>query len=98
MSEVDLLIKNGKIVTPTAIYDASIAVNEGVIVGIAAAAALPSARRVSDATGKIVLPGVIDGHVHLGYEASKGSGEDITSGTAAAAAGGITTICLMPQG
>lgn len=51
---------------------------------------------VIDVTGKYVCPGLIDIHVHLrepGYEFK----EDIASGTRAAAAGGFTTVCCMPN-
>jgi len=52
--------------------------------------------QVVDAVGKFVCPGFIDMHVHLrepGYEYK----EDIVSGTQAAAAGGFTTVCCMPN-
>ena len=51
---------------------------------------------VIDATGRYVLPGMIDVHVHL-REPGYTHKEDITTGTAAAAAGGVTTVFGMPN-
>ena len=55
-----------------------------------------SVDRVVDATGKIVTPGLIDMHVHL-REPGREDEETIASGTAAAARGGFTSICCMPN-
>ena len=58
--------------------------------------AAPAGCEVLDATGKYVVPGLIDMHVHLrdpGLEYK----EDIVSGTRAAAAGGFTSVCCMPN-
>ncbi len=66
------------------------------IVAISRDDALPDSRETIDATGKYVLPGVIDPHVHFrspGYEYK----EDWASGTAAAACGGVTTVFEMPN-
>lgn len=49
-----------------------------------------------DLTGKLILPGLVDLHVHLREPGQQGK-EDIVSGTAAAARGGFTTVCAMPN-
>jgi dihydroorotase len=94
--QYDLIIKNGLIVTPEATIEAAVLVKDGEIAGIVAGNALPSARLVYDATGKHVLPGIIDGHVHfrdpgLTYK------EDFGTGSLAAAYGGVCTVIDMPN-
>src|SRR5262245_23899789 len=54
------------------------------------------ADRVLDATGKIVCPGLIDMHVHL-REPGREEDETIATGTAAALAGGVTSVACMPN-
>jgi dihydroorotase len=96
MTEVDLVIRGGEVVTPDAVFKASVAVNDGVIVAVGADELMPPAREVLDARGLHVLPGAIDVHVHFrdpGYPHK----EDFASGTAAAAFGGVTTVFDMPN-
>lgn len=91
----DLLIKNGKIVTPEAVMDGNIAVKDGKIAAVLAGGNEPEAAKVIDAKQNYVFPGAIDTHAHLndpGYTWR----EDYAHGTAAAAAGGYTTIIDMP--
>lgn len=102
---MDLIIKNGKIVSPTEIVSAAIGVDKGKIVAIASEAALPSADRTIDAGGKYVLPGVCDMHCHEDFPGKEEDGfapwtkisktEPMT-----AALGGVTTMgfYLMPPG
>ena len=92
---VDLVIKNGKIVTPIGIYDAGVAVDGGTIVAIAKEQKLPKADTVVDAKENFVLPGVIDAHVHF-REPGLTNEEDYTSGSTAAAIGGVTMVNDMP--
>ncbi len=92
----DLVIHNGMIVTAETRFFASIAIKAGKIEAIGAAACMPPASEVLDATGLAILPGAIDVHVHFrdpGYEHK----EDWESGTAAAAYGGVTTVFDMPN-
>lgn len=91
----DLLIKNGRIVTTDDVSEGNIAVRDGKIAAILAAGDEPEAKETIDAKGNYVFPGAIDTHAHLndpGYEWR----EDYAHGTAAAAAGGYTTIIDMP--
>ncbi len=92
-----LLIKGGRVVDPANDIDAimDVMVEDGLISAVEVNI-LDLEGTIIDATGKIVCPGFIDMHVHLrepGYEYK----EDIASGTRAAAAGGFTTICCMPN-
>ena len=64
---VDTVIKNCIIVSPRDIFSAGIAINNGKIVAVADDTALPEARKIIDARGNHVLPGIIDTHTHPGY-------------------------------
>lgn len=93
----DLLIKGGRVIDPATNRDetADILVADGKIAGIEAGIIAEDAE-VLDASGMIVMPGLIDMHVHLrdpGFEEK----EDIASGTAAAAVGGFTAVACMPN-
>ncbi|UCD44117.1 MAG: amidohydrolase family protein, partial [Candidatus Bathyarchaeota archaeon] len=88
---VDLVIKNAKLVSPRGVVEGGLAIEGGVIVSLGRTPNLPSADEVVDAGGKVVLPGVLDGHAHTTLPP-----EDSVSGTRAAAKGGFTTIFEMP--
>jgi dihydropyrimidinase len=62
---MDLLIKNGKIVTPTETFIADVAVENGKIIAIGTDLSATEYRNVVDASGKYILPGAIDAHTHL---------------------------------
>ena len=98
MSMVDKVFKNGKIVTPHGVFRGGIAVKDGKIAAIGLDSALPKGDVVLDLGGKVVLPGIIDNHVHFGSRVGDPEREDYKSGTQAAAASGITTIADMPTG
>lgn len=91
----DILIENGKVVSPEGIYEKNIAVTNGKIAEILDRDVAADAKKVIDARGNYVFPGFIDTHAHLnepGYEWR----EDYRHGTAAAAVGGFTTVIDMP--
>jgi dihydropyrimidinase len=93
-SDFDLVIRGGTVVTAGSSAECDVAVRDGKIGQIGGA---PHGRRVLDATGALVLPGGIDMHVHLSSPEPPEPGvpawvDDFASGSAAAIAGGITTI------
>ena len=90
-----LLLKNGRVIDPASGFDAvaDVLVEDGRIAVVGKNLQAIDAEMV-DCAGKVVVPGLIDMHVHLrdpGLEAK----EDIVSGTQAAAAGGFTTVACM---
>ncbi len=93
--EVELTITGGTVVLPEGRRRVGIAVDAGRIVAIAPDEDLPQSRETIDVTGLHVLPGVIDTHTHA-RDPSVDAREDFASATAAAAAGGVTTILEMP--
>jgi dihydroorotase (multifunctional complex type) len=91
-----MIVKGGDVLVNGELLRADIIVDKGIIVGISQGQPLPDAQRVVDATGKTVIPGIIDSHVHFrepGYEYK----EDFYTGSRACAAGGITTWVDMPN-
>ena len=98
MSARRMVIKNGRVMDPASGFDAiaDVAIEGDVIKQIAAGIDTTGVDEVIDATGFIVAPGFIDMHVHLrepGFEHS----ETIETGVNAAAAGGFTSVCCMPN-
>ncbi|MBQ5419587.1 MAG: amidohydrolase family protein, partial [Selenomonas sp.] len=92
-----LLIKGGRVINPAANFDetADVLIEDGKIIKIAKGIQ-DKADEVYEADGKVVAPGLVDIHVHL-REPGQEAKEDFASGTQAAAAGGFTTICTMPN-
>ena len=90
----DLLVRNGTIVTAASTFDADIGVVGGQIAAIGKLQ-LP-AQETLDATGRYVLPGLIDGHVHF-REPGLEYKEDFLTGSRAAVFGGVTTVLDMPN-
>jgi dihydroorotase len=95
-----LLIKNGRVLDPASKTEAvrDILLDGETIAEIAAPGKITRANgtEVFDATGLIVAPGFIDMHVHL-REPGQENSETIETGTKAAARGGFTAVCCMPN-
>ena len=96
---MNILIKNGQVIDPANKIDGKldILVADGKIAKLGKPGTIPAnSAQTVDASGKLVVPGLIDMHVHLrepGFEYK----ETIATGTAAARAGGFTSVCCMPN-
>jgi len=101
----DLVVRGGRVIEPALGFgkDADVFVKDGKIVKIVKETS--GSRReidrlekdkVIDASGKFVVPGLVDIHVHL-REPGHESAETVATGCVAAAAGGFTTVCCMPN-
>src|SRR5215207_8185137 len=85
----DLLVEGGIIVSPTASVRANLVVDGGQVVALTADR--PNARRKINADGLLVLPGMVDEHVHF-MDPGPTEREDFITGSSAAAVGGVTTV------
>jgi len=95
----DLIIANGTVATAADVFKADIGIRDGRIVQIGGD--MGAATRVIDATGRYVLPGGIDSHVHIAQPSGPGvvMADDFDSATRAAAFGGNTySNALLPAG
>ena len=93
---VDTVLHNTKICIHGKLVEAGIAIDKGKIVKIAKDTNLPPASTKINLNGHITLPGIIDLHVHL-RDQQLAYKEDFSTGTAAAAAGGVTLVVDMPN-
>src|ERR1700758_4928690 len=94
-----LLIKGGHLIDPAAKINApmDVLLRDGRVAEVAPPNKIRGvADEKLDAKGLVVAPGFIDLHVHL-REPGQGYKETIATGTAAAAAGGFTSVCCMPN-
>ena len=82
---LDLLVRNGTVVTAEGSYPYDVAIQGGKVAAIGPHGTLGEAKETVDAAGKLVLPGLIDPHVHI-HHPFKGSfaGDDFTSATRSA--------------
>jgi dihydroorotase len=100
MDAGDLVLRGGRVFDPAAQRPvdqlADVRIQQGRIVEIGRGLTVSAGGRIIDVTDLWVVPGLIDLHVHL-REPGQEYKEDIETGTRAAAAGGFTTICCMPN-
>jgi dihydroorotase (multifunctional complex type) len=92
----DLVLTDAKAYLKGEIIECCFAIDEGKILKIGKEPSMPAADEKTSLHNMLILPGVIDTHVHLRDE-EKAYKETFLTGTAAAAAGGVTTVLDMPN-
>ena len=96
----DILLRGGRVIDPARSFDASadVLLSDGKVARVESGIAAPAGQgaRVIDVKDLWVVPGLIDMHTHL-REPGQEYKENIETGTAAAAAGGFTAVCAMPN-
>ena len=94
MDKQKRLIRNGTVVFPDQLLDVSLLVAEGKVAAILDKDAQPEDDwKITDAGGKIIMPGMIDTHNHMADPGPFRFREDWYHGSCSSASGGITTIC-----
>lgn len=95
MPSYDLIVRNSKMIDGTGFLEADICINDGKIAKIQRSTLESNASHVVNAKGMLVLPGLIDPHVHF-RDPGLTHKEDFLSGSKGASAGGVTTVFDMP--
>ncbi|MEV0603161.1 allantoinase AllB [Streptomyces sp. NPDC050315] len=96
MSDVQLVLRSTRVITPEGTRAASVTVKDGKIVAVLPyEASVPAGARVEDFGDDVLLPGLVDTHVHVN-DPGRTEWEGFWTATRAAAAGGITTLVDMP--
>jgi len=91
-----IILINGKRFEQANLVDTSVVIEDGIIISFHQSEMIESNDLVIDLNGNLITPGLVDLHVHL-REPGFTHKETILSGTQAAARGGFTTICAMPN-
>ena len=95
MSQPDLVIRGQRVLTDDSLGPASVLIREGRIASVGAYGVVPAGCPVVEAGESVVMPGLVDTHVHVN-EPGRTEWEGFETATRAAAAGGTTTIVDMP--
>ena len=95
MNKPDLIIRSRRVVMPETVNPASVHIRDGIIVALGEWDDLPAQIPQIDAGDAVVMPGLVDAHVHVN-EPGRTEWEGFTTATRAAAAGGVTTLVDMP--
>src|SRR5271154_6490689 len=91
----DLIVRGKHVITPEGERAATIHVRAGVVAAVSAYSEIPAGATVHEAGDFVVMPGMVDTHVHIN-EPGRADWEGFSTATRAAAAGGVTTLIEMP--
>lgn len=91
----ELCVRGQRVVTPDGLRPASVHVRRGRIVAVEPYDAVPEGCPVDDAGDRVLMPGIVDTHVHIN-DPGRADWEGFETATRAAAAGGVTTVMDMP--
>jgi allantoinase len=91
----DLVVRGSRVVTPEGVRPAAIHIRSGVIAAVSRTDEIPAGATIFDAGDSVVMPGLVDSHVHVN-EPGRTEWEGFETATRAAAAGGVTTLVDMP--
>lgn len=93
-----LLLKGGRVIDPSRDHDAvvDLLIVDGKIEAMGTGIGEPDGAETVDVSGKVVAPGLVDVHVHF-REPGREDAETVATGARAAAAGGFTSVCVMPN-
>jgi allantoinase len=91
----DLIVRGKRVITPEGERAAAIHIQDGVIRAVTDYSGAPHGIPVHDAKNSVVMPGIVDTHVHIN-EPGRTEWEGFSTATRAAAAGGVTTLIEMP--
>lgn len=91
----DVALTGGQVVSAEGVVALDVAIEGGRIAALRQPGAIGASRETMDVSGRLLFPGLVDAHVHL-REPGLTHKEDFASGTRAAAAGGVTTLLVMP--
>src|ERR1700681_4702477 len=95
MNLPDLILRGHRVVTRDGVRPATVHVRRGMIERVGSEDEVPAGPAVIDCGGDVLMPGIVDTHVHVN-EPGRTEWEGFETATSAAAAGGITTIVDMP--
>lgn len=95
MTSNELILRSQRVVTPSGVHAASIVIHRGKIIGITEPDAARTGANVEDFGDLVIMPGLVDTHVHVN-EPGRTEWEGFATATRAAAAGGVTTLVDMP--
>ena len=93
-----VVLQGGRVIDPASDRDeiVDLVIVDGKVAGVGKKLGRPDEAEILDVSGKVVAPGLVDVHVHL-REPGKEVAETVATGARAAAAGGFTSICAMPN-